>query len=91
MFNTVRLQCTVSLPQGDSVSPMALSILLAAACFHLQHEFGGDFSASVFLDDRAIAAEPDTLLRIVEVWDEWSAALGLVENLRKRAVVGKKC
>ena len=78
-----------SLPQGDSISPMALNILLAAACFHLQHAFGGDFSASVFLDDSAIAAEPGTLLRIVEVWDEWSTALGLVENLRKRAVVGK--
>ena len=83
------VEVTSSLPQGDSLSPLALNILLAAACFHIQHEVGSNYSSSVFLDDRTIAAAPRTLLRVIDLWNSWSETFGLVENNRKRAAVGR--
>ena len=45
---------SASLPQADGLSPLALNILLSAACRDVQRKMGSKYTQSVFLDDRAL-------------------------------------
>ena len=78
-----------SLPQGDAISPLALNVLLAAACKDIRAQSGGHFRQSVFLDDRVLAADAISMPAALQKWAEWSRILGLQENQRKQAVICK--
>ncbi|CAE7729929.1 unnamed protein product, partial [Symbiodinium necroappetens] len=76
-----------SLPQGDAISPLALNVLLAAACKDIRAQSGGHFRQSVFLDDRVLATDAVSMPAALQKWAEWSRILGLQENQRKQAVI----
>ncbi|CAE7367435.1 infB, partial [Symbiodinium sp. CCMP2456] len=76
-----------SMPQGDGMSPLALNVLLSAACRAIRQDQAGPSSSSVFLDDRVFTARANEVAGILAQWAEWSAAFGLQENTRKQALV----
>ena len=73
-----------SLPQGDGLSPLALNILLSAACRAVQRQMGPGYMQSVFLDDRAlVCSNPQQAKQAMTEWSQWSKCFGLVENAHK--------
>lgn len=77
-----------SLPQGDGLCPMALTILLASPAKAMQHQFGATpFKQTIYLDDRNFVALPASIPRILHEWDMWSRYFGLQENHAKMKVV----
>lgn len=78
-----------AMPQGDGLSPLALNVLLSAACREARRLGLHDFEQSIFLDDRAFTSAPGDVPRLLAHWESWSNVLGLKENRRKQAIVAR--
>ena len=69
-----------AMPQGDGLSPLALNVLLSAACREARRLGLQDFEQSIFLDDRAFTSVSDDVPRLLAHWESWSNVLGLKET-----------
>ena len=74
-----------SLPQGDPMSPLGLTLMLADAVRDVSRL---GVKQSVFLDDRVLVSkEVNQLIRAKALWIRWTQRLGLHENLGKIKVL----
>ena len=70
------LSTTMSVPQGDPCSPLALNVFMWAGCRYVANQApaqGEDRAMAVYMDDRTwTASTPQVLLRTLRAWGEFS-------------------
>ena len=72
-----------SIPQGDGWSMLAISLVLKYAAKAVQQQVPS-IQQRLYVDDRTLAAtDLQDALMAKELWRQWSAHLGLVENQAK--------
>ena len=81
------LRTPMAIPQGDPMSPLALNILMWAGQRYVETQSPctpGDPLHVVYMDDRAgTSTTPRLLLHTLDTWRQFSAAVGLKENIAK--------
>ena len=86
------LSTTISVPQGDPCSPLALNVFMWAGCRYVANQAparGEDRAMAVYMDDRTwTASTPQVLLRTLRAWGEFSNRAGLKENAEKTQLCG---